>query len=567
MNYIAKLFMNSLYGRFGMEDNFNDIIIVNNSLLNKMTEDNKILIKDIINIDKDNFLVQVQQNEEGKIISSINNLNENHNINIAIASFVTSYARIFMSQFKNNNDIKLFYTDTDSAVVNKPLPDNLVDNKKLGKMKLEYISTKGIFLAPKLYCLLTDNGIINKTRGLTLDIHLNFQDFENLLYKDSEIIKKQNKWFKSIYSGTIKIDEYKNIIASIQYRYGLFDSIREVDVKNNNNIFRDGKDLDIILVIRDPQNELESTPITNRISFNWNSKYNKAQYLELIQIPDHAFFTKSYTDELFFDTQTNLSFKIFIFESTQWKVLVNNFKNIGIGLSGGLTTKRHVLSHVQMKLTRFLLILEGWTKSYENTTTSYKIHNIMHSNNIIDNFSKNKIIWEIRQKFKTLINYDNVALDKRLFLLNRIDSNNIKNIYDYLDDIENDPQKSIEALYYEILNQNFNSSEYSDIINPNFVKSLEKFDNIYHFKDNINNKATIKPIKNGLLNIDTCVLISVMDIETISFNNKQIPICISTSYNSNCNKLFLIDYNLLQTDCNKAVNNLWEDYFHFITKN
>jgi hypothetical protein len=155
-----------------------------------------------------------------------------------------------------------------------------------------------------------------------------------------------------------------------------------------------------------------------------------------------------------------------------------------------------------------------------------------------------------------LINYDNVALDKRLFLLNRIDSNNIKNIYDYLDDIENDPQKSIEALYYEILNQNFNSSEYSDIINPNFVKSLEKFDNIYHFKDNINNKATIKPIKNGLLNIDTCVLISVMDIETISFNNKQIPICISTSYNSNCNKLFLIDYNLLQTDCNKAVNNL-----------
>jgi hypothetical protein len=143
MNYIAKLFMNSLYGRFGMEDNFNDIIIVNNSLLNKMTEDNKILIKDIINIDKDNFLVQVQQNEEGKIISSINNLNENHNINIAIASFVTSYARIFMSQFKNNNDIKLFYTDTDSAVVNKPLPDNLVDNKKLGKMKLEYISTKG----------------------------------------------------------------------------------------------------------------------------------------------------------------------------------------------------------------------------------------------------------------------------------------------------------------------------------------------------------------------------------------------------------------------------------------
>lgn len=81
------------------------------------------------------------------------------------------------------------------------------------------------------------------------------------------------------------------------------------------------------------------------------------------------------------------------------------------------------------------------------------------------------------------------------------------------------------------------------------------------------NKATIKPLKNGFLDKDTCKLISTMDIETITFNNKQIPICISTSYNFNSNKLFLIEYNLLQTDMVKAVNNLWKNYFDFITKN
>ena len=34
---------------------------------------------------------------------------------------------------------------------------------------------------------------ITKTRGLSHNIKLEIEDFENLLFKDSEIIKKQNK--------------------------------------------------------------------------------------------------------------------------------------------------------------------------------------------------------------------------------------------------------------------------------------------------------------------------------------------------------------------------------------
>jgi hypothetical protein len=189
--------MNSLYGRFGMNDNFNDIRIVNEKSLNKLENNNKISIQDIFNLDNDEFIVQIKKNEylpPGELISSIDNLNENHNINIAIASFVTAYARIHMTQFKNNKDFKLFYTDTDSIIIDKPLSNSFVNSKILGKLKLEYICKRGIFLAPKLYCLLTNNNeLITKTRGLSHNIQLEIEDFENLLFKDSEIIKNQIK--------------------------------------------------------------------------------------------------------------------------------------------------------------------------------------------------------------------------------------------------------------------------------------------------------------------------------------------------------------------------------------
>ena len=37
--------------------------------------------------------------------------------------------------------------DTDSFVVNKPLPDWMVSKNELGKLKLEHIVKEGVFLA------------------------------------------------------------------------------------------------------------------------------------------------------------------------------------------------------------------------------------------------------------------------------------------------------------------------------------------------------------------------------------------------------------------------------------
>ena len=86
MNYIAKLFMNSLYGRFGMVDNFSEIRIVDEKGMIDLTNDKNANIKDIIELGED-YLIQILKNEEQEINSNINNLEENHNINIAIATF------------------------------------------------------------------------------------------------------------------------------------------------------------------------------------------------------------------------------------------------------------------------------------------------------------------------------------------------------------------------------------------------------------------------------------------------------------------------------------------------
>jgi hypothetical protein len=71
---------------------------------------------------------------------------------------------------------------------------HLVDNKVLGKLKLENICKKAIFLAPKMYYLETIEGnIIYKVKGLKHEVELNRSDFESLLFKQSILEKIQSK--------------------------------------------------------------------------------------------------------------------------------------------------------------------------------------------------------------------------------------------------------------------------------------------------------------------------------------------------------------------------------------
>ena len=62
-----------------------------------------------------------------------------------------------MSYFKNNTEFNLYYSDTDSAIIDKPLSPDLI-GPELGQFKLEHTVDRAYFIAPKVYGLVTDKG-------------------------------------------------------------------------------------------------------------------------------------------------------------------------------------------------------------------------------------------------------------------------------------------------------------------------------------------------------------------------------------------------------------------------
>jgi len=119
LNLIAKLLLNSLYGRFGMIDSFPNIDIMDVSDFIKFEE---LFSDDIIDfVQLDNKIMVIYRSNQKNINTLLDGHKESHNVSIAIASAITAYARIHMSQFKNNSDYNLFYSDTDSIYIDKPL--------------------------------------------------------------------------------------------------------------------------------------------------------------------------------------------------------------------------------------------------------------------------------------------------------------------------------------------------------------------------------------------------------------------------------------------------------------
>jgi len=86
-----------------------------------------------------------------------------------------------------------------------------------------------------------------------------------------------------------------------------------------------------------------------------------------------------------------------------------------------------------------------------------------------------------------------------------------------------------------------------------------------NLKINSRSFNTIYPIANNLKKISR---FGCMDIETISLDNYQYPVCITFYYtvsqNRPIHKTFLIDYKLFLTDKDEAIRLLWSEFFKFI---
>ena len=130
-NYtISKLLLNSLYGRFGMSPDMENYALINsNEIINYI---NKYIITDILNLNNGKEIISYLPDQSYKE----DNVFKNINISIPITLVITAEARVYMSQFKNNSNYTLYYTDTDSIDINKPLSANFI-GKELGKNEIK----------------------------------------------------------------------------------------------------------------------------------------------------------------------------------------------------------------------------------------------------------------------------------------------------------------------------------------------------------------------------------------------------------------------------------------------
>ena len=198
MFLISKILLNSLFGRMGMCPFLPESKFIKKENYWKNVE---------LKIFDDLFINKIEY-ENHYLITIPHTNDESFGLdgNVAIALAVTAYSRIEMSKVKNNPNITIYYSDTDSIYISEYLPNHLVDKKILGKWKFEGEYIYAIFLAPKTYGCLDLNGKhFTKIKGFSSQVTM--EDLETILNTNRTDVNKlnQEKWFKDVTGGKIVI--------------------------------------------------------------------------------------------------------------------------------------------------------------------------------------------------------------------------------------------------------------------------------------------------------------------------------------------------------------------------
>lgn len=231
-----KLLLNSLYGRFGMSNLYsNTEIIDNNTSEGKLRYEylnllydidcyplkkNKLIINynKVIELDYLEFLYRSGLIDK-KIYNSVKkqlsytDLNTNKSVHISAA--ITAYARIYMHKIKVTYQNNLYYSDTDSLILDKKLDSELVSSEVLGLFKLENEINIGYFISPKLYCFIEKNGTtVIKSKGVKNTL-FTLNDFKNLYIEKTIKVTKISHFLRSLKKYTLKSRENNFFITGI----------------------------------------------------------------------------------------------------------------------------------------------------------------------------------------------------------------------------------------------------------------------------------------------------------------------------------------------------------------
>ena len=221
---ISKLLLNTLYGRFGMDPHMESHLIIDNEETLKLNTQR--VITNVVDLKNGKELVSFFDDHDWSAEFEKKSLN----ISVAISACVTACARIHMSKFKTMDDLTLYYSDTDSIDIDKPLDSKYVGTE-LGKMKLEHIFDDALFLAPKVYGGITSSYEYVKVKGLKNPV--SFKQLKPLLIKDANLKINQEKWYRNISEGNIKIlPEIYTLMINNQKRSLIYDYTNKfVDTK------------------------------------------------------------------------------------------------------------------------------------------------------------------------------------------------------------------------------------------------------------------------------------------------------------------------------------------------
>ena len=167
----AKLFLNSLYGKFGM---------------NPMKEER------IINY-QDEVFSTISTDSEGNNLDYLDK-----GIYLPMASFITAYAReVLLTSIEKVYD-RFLYCDTDSIhIYGYDIPSITIHDKNLGAWKCEGKFTKAKYIGAKRYAEFIDNKWEIKCAGLSRDImnKLTIDIFDCCEYSPKEVKKNLENYF------------------------------------------------------------------------------------------------------------------------------------------------------------------------------------------------------------------------------------------------------------------------------------------------------------------------------------------------------------------------------------
>ena len=251
--FIAKMHLNQLYGIFGRRQDLIETVNIYNKDLDKYLLSK--VIKSVITINHEKSTLLIRSNLDVNILKKLNSYfetdftNSIYNVksNVAIASAVTSYARIHMLEFKMKYDI--WYTDTDSIFT-----DSIIDladlGNELGLFKDELngnIIKEAYFLGIKQYGYSykdKDNNIIEKSTFAGVPKNtITFSEIRDI-HNGKAIFKNiKPKFFKSLKDLSITIKKDIKLELKRTNKKVLKDNIylppRINNVNDNNyNIFK-----------------------------------------------------------------------------------------------------------------------------------------------------------------------------------------------------------------------------------------------------------------------------------------------------------------------------------------